>query len=132
MADLAARLTEALDRTEQALTGCGTGWATGSGGLTFGAASGGVPIDGYVWDENLDTDAIGAHMVAWQPTRVRRLIARDRELLDEYANAEAAYADPTTALADTIHVARNNRRLTLRTEVERAATFWLPEEGDHA
>lgn len=132
MTDLAARLAEALDRAEQALTGCGTDWSTDGGQITFGAAAGAVPVDGYVWDEHLDTAAVAVHMAAWDPTQVRNLIARDRALLADYANAEAAYADPITALADGIRLPRLHRRLVLAAEVERAAAFWLPEEAPDA
>lgn len=63
--------------------------------------------------------------------RLLRLIDRDRALLAAYDAAEAAWSDPTTQLAESIGVARNHRRLVLRDEVKRAATFWLdptPEE----
>ena len=99
MDDLAARLTEALDRAGR-----------------MAAAAPGLDVD------------LPTSVMPWQPRTILRLIERDRALLADHATAEAAYDDPTTQLADTIRIARLHRRKTLRDEVGRAAAFWLPEE----
>jgi hypothetical protein len=135
MTDLAARLTEALDRAEQALAGCGTDWATDSGGdwLTFGNAPGAVPVSGYVYDESLDGAAIAAHMVAWQPAVVLRLITRDRALLAANASTDRNVADHVARCGPDLcgcrdYLATTTTLQMLTTAVQAAAKFWLPEE----
>ena len=137
MSDLTAHLTEALDRAEQALTGCGTDWATNGDHLTFGAAAGSVPVSDYIWDENLDGTAIAAHMVAWSPKRVLALIARDRVLitvhyrmtpdrpermLDELRDGWCSACLPPDLPGASMYAPWPCESMRL------AAKFWLPEE----
>lgn len=136
MIDPAARLTEALDRAEQQARSAmhlGDGkWRVEHGyGKSCPDGCGCRRIEGVeitIYDEGGHDEHQAAHIAAWDPARILALITRDRALLADHAAAEAAFADPTTALAPTIQVARNNRRITLRDEVERAAAFWIPEE----
>lgn len=113
--DLSTRLAAALDRAETEARNVAPGFAEALDIMV--TMSGGH-------------DDIAEFASDWGPGAALRLIERDRALLAELADAEACLADPTSALAESIKLARWHRAKATRVEVERAAAFWSPVVPD--
>lgn len=109
MADLTARLTEALDQAEEQARAVKLpdGWYTPED-LTRPHPSGAGLAD---FD--------GAHIATWSPERVLALIHRDRALL----------ADHRLYLSDEFgyQMCAADGQLWPCDDVERVAAFWLPD-----
>ncbi len=156
MNDLATRLSEALDRAEQAAGACITpdydtwyvehhecaGWCRKPCKEADTCASrkcGCCSINGAtrIYDEGGHDSNDAEHIVAWQPKRVLALVARDRLILGAHARVED---DDLSRMLDRLRggwcahcIPDDEPGETLLMPwpcetVQIVAAFWLPEE----
>lgn len=128
MSDLIDSLRAALDAAEagarKALV-----WPPDPGKWTAGYRDDGWAVTVSTAERTLIVaDRLGTecaeHIAAWCPATVLRLVARDRQLIADYEEAEAYYSANLTAPAGELH--------GLGTALKAAAAFWLPKEDGSA
>ncbi len=85
-----------------------------------------------IYDEGGHDASQAAHIVAWQPAQVMRLIARDRALLAAHASAERNVAEHVSRCGPDPcghrdYLAATTALQILTTAVGAAAKFWMPD-----